>query len=95
VSKNYRTGNQAMSDRFKQQSSQLSLKKVKEELQVLEKFTAPRTIKEMQSKLAEAQSTYKTTLIQASAKEKQNRGDAETKDSVYKQEENRCAELED
>ena len=95
VSKNYRTGNQAMSDRFKQQSSQLSLKKVREELQVLEKFTAPRTIKEMQSKLAEAQSTYKTTLIQASAKEKQNRGDAETKDSVYKQEENRCAELED
>ena len=95
VSKNYRTGNQAMSDRFKQQSAQLSLKKIKEELQVLEKFTAPRTIKEMESKLAESQSTYKTTLIQAQAKEKQNRGDAETKESVYRQEEQRCAELEE
>jgi HlyD family secretion protein len=95
VSKSYRTGNQAMSDRFKQQSAQLSLKKIREELQVLERFTAPRTIKEMESKIAESKSTYKTSLIQALAKEKQNRGDSETKESVYKQEEQRCSELEE
>ena len=95
VSKNYRTGNQAMADRFKQQSSQLALKKVKEELQVLEKFMAPRTTKELESKLVESRGNYSTKLIQASAKEKQNRGDSETKESVFRQEQQRCTELEE
>ena len=95
VSKNYRTGNQAMADRFKQQSAELSLRKVKEELRVLERYMAPRTIKDMESKLMEAKSAYQTNLKQAYAKERQSRGDMETKELIYKQEEGRCNELEE
>jgi multidrug efflux pump subunit AcrA (membrane-fusion protein) len=95
VSKNYRTGNQAMADRFKQQSAELSLKKVREELRVLENFTAPRTMKELESKLIEAKSAFRTAQIQAEAKKIQALGDMETKELVFKQEQRRCDDLDE
>lgn len=95
VSKNYRTGNQAMADRFKQQSAELSLRKVKEELRVLENYTAPRTTKELESKLIEARSAYRTIQKQAEAKRIQAVGDMETKELVFKQEQRRCDDLDE
>ncbi len=95
VSKNYRTGNQAMADRFKQQSAELSLRKVKEELRVLENYTAPRTTKELESKLIESKSAYRTIQKQAEAKLIQAKGDMETKELVFKQEQRRCDDLDE
>lgn len=95
VSKNYRTGNQAMADRFKQQSAELTLKKVKEELRVLEHYTAPRTTKELESKLIEAKTGYRAVQKQAEAKLIQSMGDMETKELVYKQEQRRCDDLDE
>jgi multidrug efflux pump subunit AcrA (membrane-fusion protein) len=90
----YVTAAQAQSDAARKVSAQIALDKVKEEMRVLEKYTAPKTTKELKGKVDEAERALGRTLKQAKAKEVQADVDRKSKQSIYEQESVRYADIE-
>lgn len=95
VKKGYQTSSQAQAEHSKLDSTELALKKVQEELRVLQNYTKLRTETDLRSKLAEAKRALVRIKSQAKAKELQTRTDQTSKQSVHQQEEKRYHEIED
>ena len=95
VKKGYLTASQAEAEQSRLESNDLSLKKVLEELRVLEDYTKKRTITDFQSKLNEATRALERTKLQATAKEVQAETDRNAKRSIYLQELARYEEIAD
>lgn len=95
VKKGYQTSSQAQAEHSRLDSTELALKKVKEELRVLENYTKQRTETDLRSKLAEARRAQTRIKSQAIAKEILTRTDQAAKQSVHQQEEKRYHEIED
>ncbi len=91
--KGYVTGSQAQGDKSRRDSVKIELEKVIEELRVLEKFTAPRMITDLESKLAEAIRNLDRVTTQARAKENQADSDRLSKRSIYEQERFKYSEI--
>lgn len=95
VSKGYLTPKQALADRFKLQSANFAVEKVKEEMRVLKNFTFERTLKDLDSKIAEAKRAKERLAVQSRSKEIQSTNDSLTKKSIFQKEDIRFKEIED
>ena len=95
VSKGYLTPKQALADRFKLQSANFAVEKVREEMRVLKNFTYERTLKDLDSKIAEAKRAKERLTIQSKSKEIQAINDSLTKKSIFQKEDLRFKEVED
>ena len=95
VKKGYQTASQAQADHSRQQSAEIALAKVHEEMRVLEDYTKPRTITDLRSKVEEAKRALERVKTQAKAKEVTANSDRLAKKSVFEQEEARYHEIEE
>jgi multidrug efflux pump subunit AcrA (membrane-fusion protein) len=95
VIKGYLTTSQAQAEQSHLESNDIALKKVQEELYVLDNFTAKRTEIDLRHKLDEAKAALERTEKQATAKEIQAETDRQAKKSIYLQELARYQEIED
>src|SRR5262249_3113633 len=87
VKKGFYTTNQAEAEHSRAKSAEIALKKVQEELRVLEDFTKKRTVADLENKLEEAKRALDRVKKQAKAKEVQADTDRLAKKSIYEQEE--------
>jgi multidrug efflux pump subunit AcrA (membrane-fusion protein) len=95
VKKGFYTTNQAEAEHSRTKSAEVALKKVQEELRVLEDFTKTRTVTDLQNKLDEARRALDRVIKQAKAKEVAADTDRLTKKSIYEQEEARYREIDE
>jgi multidrug efflux pump subunit AcrA (membrane-fusion protein) len=95
LKKGYYSENQVDGERSRSQSAEIALDKVREELRVLERYTKPRTMTDLENKLAEATRASDRVKFQARAKILQANVDRLTKLSVYEQEKQRYREIEE
>lgn len=91
----YVTSAQAEADRARTSSANIALKKVDEEMRVLERYAAQRRIKELESKITEARRALDRVKKQAVAKLAQEEANRAAKQSIYHQEGSRYREIED
>jgi len=91
--KNFTTPSQAQADRARLKSAELALQKVQEEFRVLENYTKVRTIKDLDSKIAEATRTRTRVQTQTGSQIRQATNDRDTKYSIYLQEKAKLDEL--
>jgi multidrug efflux pump subunit AcrA (membrane-fusion protein) len=95
VKKGYLTSSQADAEVSRLQSNDIALKKVQEELRVLDDYTKKRTETDLHSKLDEAKRALERVEKQALAKDVQADTDRQSKKSIYEQELARYQEIED
>jgi multidrug efflux pump subunit AcrA (membrane-fusion protein) len=93
VRKGFLTASQALAERSRMEGAQLALDKVHEEQRVLEHFIKRRTVRELESKLAEAHRGLERVKSQALAKRIQAEMDCRAKRSVYDTELKRLHEM--
>src|SRR5919198_1420835 len=91
----YVTAAQAQADEARLKSAKIALSKVEEEKRVLTKYMGPRTVKDWQGKIDEANRAIERVNIQAKAKEVQGDADRKAKQSIYEQELGRYHDIED
>lgn len=92
--KGYLSPSQVQAERSRLRSAELGLQKVDEELRVLD-LTKLRTVKDLESKVQEAERAQERVMAQAKAKETQAMTDLRAKESVAKQEESRQRDISD
>jgi multidrug efflux pump subunit AcrA (membrane-fusion protein) len=93
--KGFYTASQTEAEHSRAESADIALKKVQEELRVLEDYTKKRTITDLESKLEEAKRALERVKLQAQAKEAAADIDRITKKSVYEQEAEHYREIEE
>jgi RND family efflux transporter MFP subunit len=81
--------------RLRAQAARLALEKSRLDLQLLEKYTQPRTETDLRGKVAEAERALARMKQQAKGKESVSRLEAEAKKTLYQQELTRFKEIED
>jgi multidrug efflux pump subunit AcrA (membrane-fusion protein) len=86
---------QADADVNRVEAAVINLKKLIKEREVLVDFTKDRTLRDLQSKVVEADLNYKKTKLQAEFKLKYLQADQKTKESIYDLETSRAKEIED
>lgn len=91
----YVTTAQAQADAARLRSAEISLAKINEEFRVLQKYTGPRTRKEIQGRIDEAKRAMERTKIQSDAKRIFAEADKNTKKSIWEQEVKRNEEIEE
>lgn len=94
-SRRYVTAAQAEADRARMTSAGIALKRVDEEMRVLESYAAQRKLKELDSKITEARRALDRVKKQAIAKLVQEEANRAAKQSIYYQEGMRYREIED
>lgn len=94
-SRRYVTAAQAEADRARMTSAGIALKRVDEEMRVLESYAAQRKLKELDSKITEARRALDRVKKQAIAKLAQEEANRAAKQSIYYQEGMRYREIED
>jgi multidrug efflux pump subunit AcrA (membrane-fusion protein) len=95
VKKGYYQASQAQAEVARLQSMEINLKKVEEELRVLNDYTRKRTVADLTSKLEEAKRALERAQQQAAAKEVQSRTDRQTKRSNYHTEKAKYEDIEE
>ncbi len=93
--KGYLSPAQVQADESRLTSARESLKKVKTERQLLEKFLSNRTVKDLSAKVQEAWRAFDRVTNQANAKEVQADADRHTKRSVHAQEEEKLHDIDE
>lgn len=93
--KGFLSPTQVAADQSRLESALESLKKVRGERQLLQKFTSQRTIKELSTKVQEAWRAYERTIKQAHAKEIQAEAERRTKRNIYLKEEEKLNDIEE
>jgi multidrug efflux pump subunit AcrA (membrane-fusion protein) len=93
--KGFLSPTQVAADQSRLESAQETLKKVRGERQLLQKFTSQRTIKDLSAKVQEAWRAYDRTIKQAHAKEIQAEAERRTKRNIYLKEEEKLNDIED
>jgi HlyD family secretion protein len=93
--KGYLSPAQVQADESRLASARETLKQYKAEKQLLQNFTAQRTVKDFSGKVQEAWRALDRTISEANAKEVQAEADRKTKRSVYVQEEEKLKDIED
>jgi HlyD family secretion protein len=93
--KKFMSNSQAESDESKLQSADLALSKLRNDLNVLTKFTKKREETDRNSKVLEAKRALDRVLIQNEAKYKTDESDLKTKEGVLRQETERLKDLEE
>lgn len=93
--KGFLSPTQVAADQSRLESAQETLKKVRGERQLLQKFTSQRTVKELSTKVQEAWRAYDRTIKQAHAKEIQAEAERRTKRNIYLKEEEKLNDIED
>ncbi len=93
--KNFITPSQAQADRARLRSGELALQKVQEELRVLQNYTLVRTLKDLDSKIAEAKRNQLRVFTQTESQRRQAINDRDTKYSIYLQEKSKLDELQE
>jgi HlyD family secretion protein len=93
--KGYLSPAQVQADESRLASARETLKQYKAEKQLLQNFTAQRTVKDFSGKVQEAWRALDRTLSEATAKEVQAEADRKTKRSVYIQEEEKLKDIEE
>lgn len=93
--KGYLSPAQLQADESRLSSARESLKKVKTEKMLLQKFLAQRNVQDYSGKVQEAWRAYDRKISEANAKEVQADADRRTKRSVYVQESEKLRDIED
>ena len=93
--KGYLSPAQVQADESRMASARETLKQYKAERQLLQNFTAQRTVKDYSAKAQEAWRALDRTISEANAKEVQAEADRKTKRSVYIQEEEKLKDIEE
>jgi HlyD family secretion protein len=91
----YVTASQAQADSSRLQGAQLGLRKVQEELRVLQDYTYRATVIELQGLIDDHRRMLDSNIAQAVAKEAQAEADRKAKESIYFQERAKQREIED
>jgi HlyD family secretion protein len=93
--KGYVSASQVQSDESRLASSNEALKKVRMEKDLLQRFTAQRTVKDLSSKVQEAWRAFDRTKTQARAKDITASIDRDKKKSVYDEEKKKLEEIDE
>lgn len=93
--KGYLSASQVQADESRLSGARETLKKLRSEKQLLQKFVAQKTVKDDSAKVQEAWRTFDRAVIEAEANEVQKEADRKTKRSVYLQEADKLREIED
>jgi hypothetical protein len=93
VKKDYIAVTQLQLDRNKLQAAEIAVKKVQEELRVLEDYTYKMRKTELESKLDEAKRSLERVTTQAQSKMEKAENDAATKKRIYEQEQDKVDDI--
>jgi multidrug efflux pump subunit AcrA (membrane-fusion protein) len=95
LKKGFLSASQVEGERSHEQSAEIALEKVREELRVLEHYGKRRMQTDLEGKLAEARRSLLRVQMQAKAKLIQAQIDRLVKQSIYQKEEQHCREIEE
>jgi multidrug efflux pump subunit AcrA (membrane-fusion protein) len=93
--RDYMSEQQLKAEQLRRQSMEVALEKINGELRMLDMFTKPRTLTDLNAKYTEAQRALERTKAEAKAKEEQARIERETKKKVFEKELMRYKDIEE
>ena len=94
VKKGFMSPSQALAEQSRLRSTEIALKKVEEEMRVLDEYTRDRTEKDLENKVAECKRALERVGIQARAKKAQAEAELEAKEKIMAEAEKKYKDIE-